>query len=1117
MLKIADWLNAIGMGQYTQAFLQNDVDGDVLLALTEGDLEKLGVTLGHRKKISKAIAELNVADAIDAGANRPASVVESVTAEGERRQVTVLFCDLVASVAMTQNRDPEDFRRLMESYHAVCIEAIQRLDGFVAQIQGDAVVAYFGYPIAHEAEADRAVRAGLGILKALTTLSRDTSEGWRVRIGIASGMVVVSHILAAEKSAVGETPNLAQRLQTTANPMEVIVSNRTKELAGGGFEFEDRGSYQLKGIAEPVRAWKVLGRSAVASRFEAATRHRITPLVGREQELGLMIDRWQLARSGEGQVLLLLGEPGIGKSRTMHALRERLAKDIEMALQYQCSPYHTNSAFYPIIDHLERSLGFVPSDTAEDKLNKLERRLIGEMHRSRLDCSLMARMLLIPCDERYGSFEITPQRQKDETLRALADWVAALAGQHATGLFFEDVHWADPSTLEALNVLIDRAQSLPLLIVITFRPEFESSWTARPHVTLLTLTRLSRAQSALVVGRVANSKNLPDDLAAQIIAKTEGVPLFLEELTKAVLESDLIVDRGDHFAFSGKTDRMTIPATLYDSLMARLDRLIPVKEIAQIGAVLGREFSHEIVAAVSPMSPQRLNDALERLVASELVFRRGSTTSVIYVFKHALVQDAAYDSILKSKRQALHAQIADVLRGRFPDKVEKEPELLAHHYTAAGMALIAVPFWRQAGELALRRLALTESIAHIEKGLAVNQTLPESRARDEAELAMRTVLGAAWMGLRGWPAPQISETVGPALGLAKSLGDHDALVPILWGLWVNCLTQGRIAESLDWVKECHAASAETDNENLSMMADMAAMVSYFWLGELTAARDYGDKIMQRYDEKKYKEIVVFTNHDPRTLVGIYASHWLWMLGYPEQAVTESDAKDAHGRKIGHPYDLGFALTTRSHAFAYRHEPERLQERAKEAERLGRETSVPFVSEILAQLMSGVAMLRAGSNASARQQLASAFSYWTGAGAGIWSPYLRALLAEATALDGDWHGALRLIDESIAQTERSAWKECCHLSEILRLKAWMVRANGDTAGAEDCIRKGLAHAREQKAKSWELRCAMSLAELLIESNQHAQARELLTPVYGWFTEGLDTHDLIQAKMLLAKLG
>lgn len=1113
METVRAWLERQGLGQYGPAFERNDVDLDVLESLTEADLETLGVSLGHRKRLLKAIVERAGRRPEAAGRTPP---IESTTAAGERRQVTVLFCDLVDSVLLSRERDPEEFRALMAAYHGAVAQSVQRYEGFVAQIQGDGVIAYFGYPLAHESEADRAIRAGLAIVESLAAMVPGGQVRLRARVGIASGLVVVSHILAPEKNAVGDTPNLAHRLQGVAQPGEVMVTDRVRVLAAGAFDYEDRGYPMLKGVGDTVRVWRVVGPSGAASRFEAATRGGMTPLVGREEEIGLLLDRSELAKAGRGQVVLIVGEPGIGKSRTMRALRERLDQEGAHAVQFQCSPYHVNSALFPVIDHFERLLGFERGDDTVERIGKLEAAVAGRWTRSTRDCHLLARMLNLDADAHYGPLELTPQRQKEDTLHLLVDTLAGIARDRPTLVLFEDAHWADPTTLELLDLLVRRAESLPLLSLVSFRPEFRPSWTAM-HVTLLPLARLSRIQSAHFVERMMGGKALPEDLVGQIVDKTDGVPLFLEELTKAVLESGLVEDAGSHFRYTAAVDRMAIPATLRDSLMARLDRLIPVKEIAQIGAVIGREFAYELVAAVSPMRGPALEDALSRLVSSELVFQRGAIPQAVYTFKHALVQDAAYDSLLKAKRQELHAEIAGAIQAHSPGVIDTEPELLAHHFTAAGMLSTAIPLWRRAGEIALRRMALSEAIAHLERGLGLNQSMPPGPERDLSELELRTHLGTAWMALRGWPAQEVADHLKPALQLARRLGHNEPMVAISFGLWANVLVRGRIAESLPLGTETIAEGEASADGELLIVGHVEAMVSRFWLGHLTAAAGHGRHIQNLYDASAHRDIVRKTNFDPMSAFGLYAAHFQWMLGYPDQALNTLLAKEAHARAIGHVFDLGFALTTGSHAFDYRGEPEALMLRVEEAERLGRESSVPFISEVMAQVMRGVAMLRAGDSVGARGQIAHGMGMWSAHGSNIWNPYLRALLAEAEAGSGDFPRALALLDESIDQANRPGWEERAHLAEILRLKGWVLRRQGQTEASLAVLEESLRCAREQHARSWELRTSLSICAILEERGRIDEATGLLRPVFDWFSEGFGTKDLREARAFLVRHG
>ena len=786
---------------------------------------------------------------------------------GERRQLTVMFCDLVGSTALSEKLDPEELRSLLHAYRIHCGDVIARYDGFVARYVGDGILTYFGWPTAHEEDAERAVRAALEIVHTVKRAS--STENLSVRIGIATGPVVVGEQAGAgdpSKLAVGSTPNLAARLQGLAAADQIVVAASTRRLVGNVFELSDLGEHGLKGIAEPVHAWRVERALVTESRFDANRGgSALTPLVGREEELDLLLRRWSQAKDGEGQVVLLSGEPGIGKSRILSALRERLEAQGVQALRFQCSPYYVNSAFWPSIDNFERTLKLARDESADAKLDKLEALIVTQYGRPRADVRFVASILSIPCEQRYGALPMTPQRHKDETLRTLVDLTEAASRRHPSVMLFEDAHWADPTTLEVLALLIDRVKTVPLLIVLTHRPEFQSRWSEQGHVGALNLSKLTRGQSAAMVSTLAGGKALPAALLEQILTRTDGVPLFVEELTKSILESGELKKAGDHYDYGGSARAVTIPATLRDSLMARLDRFMPVNAIAQIGAAIGREFRYELIAAVAPMPQAQLDDALARLIESGLAFRRGTPPDAIYTFKHALVQDAAYDSLLKSRRQELHAKIARVIEQRFPNIKTTEPEVLAHHLTAAGLAEAAIPLWQTAGELALQRMALTEAISHLNQGLELVSTLPQSSQRDASELGLRSLLGTAWMALKGWAAPEVWTSLHPALALAKSLERHDALAPIFSGLTDNVLTQGRVAESLPWAEEMLDIAKATGDADLLITGHALACACYCFAGEFTKALEHADKVLDLYDDEKHRHLADVLNHDPKTI------------------------------------------------------------------------------------------------------------------------------------------------------------------------------------------------------------------------------------------------------------
>jgi predicted ATPase len=901
-----------------------------------------------------------------------------------------------------------------------------------------------------------------------------------------------------------------------AEPGAVVIASATRRLLGNRFRLRALGRQEVKGLLEPVEAWSVEGVSASEGRFEAVRNGRLTGFVGREYELGLLIERWDLAQDGEGQVVLLSGEAGIGKSRILAEFRGRIEGRGAKSLRFHCSPYYVNSAFYPLIDNFERALRFSREDTAEQKLDKLEALVVGRYGRPRKDLRFIAAMLSTPCEERYGTVAMTPQKFKDETFRALVATTEAIARRQPTVMLFEDVHWADPTTLEVMDLLIHRISNLPLLIVITHRPEFAARWSHYGHVATLTLTKFARPQSSAVVSQLAGGKALPADLLEQILRKTDGVPLFVEELTRSILESGDVREAGDSWEYTGRAGALAIPLTLRDSLMARLDRFAPVKEIAQIGAAIGREFSYELIAAVAQHASPELDRALAQLIESGLAFQQGTPPDTVYTFKHALVQDTAYDSLLRGRRQELHGRIANLIEERLPNTEATEPELLARHYTEARQPEKAIPLWRKAGSLALEHLALTEAIAHLNKGLELVAALPASAERDGNELDLRTLLGTAWVALRGWPAHEVWDSFFPALGLANSLCRNDALVAILYGLFTHVQVSGRVAESLRWVTELMNVAEAYGDADFLIVGHEAAIAAYFWLGDLVKAREHAGRVLALYSEERHGHLAGILNDDPKTDSLVFMALSAWMLGYPDQAVRIIDAAHNHARGRGHPFSLGWALSDGAQVFDYLGEPDELLKRVEEAEQVGRENSLPFVTECLVPPASGIALIRKGQTAEGIALLEKGLAAYEQGGGRTGRPRFRSVLAEGAAQLGDLAAALNLIGEAIAQIERPGWEERWYYAEILRIKGWLLSLKGDLAAAERTYIGSLDWARTQQAKSWELRTATSYARLLRDQGRAVEAYELLAPVYGWFTEGFGTKDLKDAKALLDEL-
>jgi class 3 adenylate cyclase/tetratricopeptide (TPR) repeat protein len=775
---IQQWLQLHGLGECVELFERERIDLEALRHLSEAEIKELNLPLGLRVRLKNALQNLQATSLppeIPARNGEPEATKTSAHAgRVERRQLTVMFCDLVGSTSLAEQLDPEELRDLMRAYQGACTGAVTRYEGHVAQYLGDGLMVYFGWPRAHEDDAERAVRAALEIVKAVKSVAAPSPLC--VRIGIATGSVVVGETgggdASVPKLAVGETPNLASRVQSLAKPDEIVIAATTQRLVGEAFVMRDMGEHALRGIVAPVRTFHVTGASGVDDRFEASRGKSAVPIVGRESELALLQDRWRQVVEGEGQVVVFSGEPGVGKSRIARTLRAQTGGLAPEFLRYQCSPFFANTAFHPVIEHLKRAAGIAEEEAGEMKLGKLEALLSRSGTAADDAVPLLAALLSLPIEGRYPPLDLSAPQRRERAIEALTEHIRYMAQSAPVVVLFEDVHWIDPSTRELLDYLVARIGDARVMLIVTHRPEFNPSWGAHSHVTLHSLNRLSRRQCALLVESIS-SKPLPEAVIAQIVEKTDGVPLFVEELTKAVLESDLLVDREGRYELSGALESLRIPATLNDSLMARLDRFLPVKEIAQIGAAIGREFSYELLAAIAPMGEPALGQALESLVRSELIYQRGSPPQAVYVFKHALVQDAAYDSLLKSRRAELHQHIAKALETRPGDSVDIQPEIIAHHYSAAGLAERAVPYWLKAGHNATTRAAYRESAAHLIRGRELLRVLVPGPERDKRELELMLALGEAQM--RGGEGPLAMKTFEQAVEMARTLEETEIL------------------------------------------------------------------------------------------------------------------------------------------------------------------------------------------------------------------------------------------------------------------------------------------------------------------------------------------------------
>ncbi len=1110
MDELAHLLETLELQQYKATFAANDVDLDALRLLSEADLKELGLSLGHRRKLIAAVVACSDPDAISVVAAEPAAA----DPRAERRQLTVMFCDLVGSTVLTEALDPERMERLLRDYQDVCAGEIARYDGFVEHFMGDGVLAYFGYPRASEDAAERAVWAGLGVVSAVERLASPLSTPLAVRVGIASGLVVtrgrVTRGGVNEHPVVGQTVNLAARLQACAEPATVVVAAGTHRLVEGLFEFEKLGTQELKGLVLPEQMWRVTSKRAAATRFEATHATGSATLVGRDQEVALLLDRWELARAGDGQVVLLSGEAGIGKSRISQALCEHITADQCRTVRYQCSPFYGNSALQPAIAHLERTCDISPDDPAGAKLDKLERWAADVSPEMRAGVPLLAALLGLPIQGRYPPLTWSPEQQKERLLEHLAELLTG-NGHEPVMFFVEDAHWLDPTTRELLDLCIDRAPAFKCLILVTFRPDFHHGWNARAEVTALALNRIGRRQSMELVEFVAKGKRLPPEVLEQIVGKTDGVPLFVEELTRAVLESGLLKEEDDRYVLVGPLTPLAIPATLQDSLLARLDRLGSAKELAQVGAVIGREFSHEALAGVSAVAGDALEQGLRRLVQAGLVHRRGAASGGAYTFKHALVQDAAYGTILLSRRQQLHARCAEVLQALSPDLADKEPEVLAQHLTEAGLTEQAVELWSRAGRRAAEQSASLEAIGHLTKGLAVLAQQPASEARDHRELLLQIGLGMPLIACRGYAAPETGEAFRRALELAEHLGDAVQRARALYGLWAyNCaLGENRTAEGLAAL--LLRLATEAGDQGVALVARRAFGLSRYLLGDQARGRAEIEATLQAYDETIHGPLAHRFGQDQRVAGLTALSSIQWVEGHPDTAWDNSQAAVAAAREIGHANSLGYALCYSACPVAM------LRGDWDEAERLVR-TLLNHARDHRLGLWHAHALAYRGEVLAERGEFAAAiadfrlaFLGFKEVVSGLRLPAHQGAFAHALSRAGQLHEALAVAEEAIVQAERREERWC--LPELLRIKGEILIARGTVEGAEAALLEAVEVSQSQGMRGWELRACVSLGTLWYDLGRGTEASDLVSVALAHFAEGAATTDVARARGLL----
>jgi predicted ATPase/class 3 adenylate cyclase len=1043
-----------------------------------------------------------------------------VKRHAERRRLTVMFCDLVGSTELAGQIDPEELHDLTRQYQSVCATVVGRHAGHVAQFLGDGLLVFFGYPVGHEDDAQRAVRAGLDIVVAVSGLQARAARPLQVRVAVHTGLVVVGNLGDGSNpdalAVVGETPNIAARLQNLAEPDTVIISSPTYRLVEGFFNCRSLGTPALRGVAQPIELYRVLGESDIQSRFERAVAIGLTPFVSREAEVEVLLKRWQRAREGAGQVILLSGEAGIGKTRLVQMLKQRTGGEPVTELTARCSPYYQDSALYPLIAFLERYLLFKPNDPPENKRATLERVL--EFYGFPLPefLPLFCALLSLPNDGRYPAPTMTPQRQKQKTFEAIVAWLLKEAQQRPIWIVVEDIHWADPSTLELLTLLIEQTAHSKLFVVVIFRSEFLPPWRSQPHVTSMTLDRLPAAATQSMIERLAGSKRLPPEVIREIAGKTEGVPLFVEELTRMVLESGQLRESDERYELASALPSLAIPSTLYESLMARLDRLGPAKEVAQVAATIGKEFSFDLLRATSSLDEAELTAALNQLVDAELLEQRLLSFQRSYSFRHALIRDAAYESLLRSKRRQYHGKVAAALQDGFPDVVNANPELIAVHYTDAGMLEEAVGSWQRAGQRALERSANQEAIRHLTKGLDSLKLLPESPQHFQQELMLQISLGTALIATKGFASPEVGAVYARAREICQQAGDTLQLFPVLWGLWVFYTARAEHIVARELAEQCLRLAEGAGDRTLLVEAHHALGVTLTALAEFAPALKDLEFVIAEHHSSQYDALLY--GQDPKVVCLSQAAWTLWIHGYPERALRRNEEAIALARRLSHPYSLAAALGFGAMVHQLCQDGPATQRFAEAGIALSTEREFVYWAA-WSCILQGWALAHLGDLEKGILQIREGLGAFRATGAQVMVPYFLGILAEALGKAGEAKEGLTLLAEAQAVIDRGGerWWE----TEIHRLKGELMilqfRSDGasaeDSKAAEDHFFKSLNLASHQRAKSLELRAAMSLNRLWMKRGRKIEAQRILSNSYGWFTEGFETADLEKAKTLM----
>ncbi|WP_217359013.1 ATP-binding protein [Ruegeria arenilitoris] len=1100
MSDLALWLEKHGLSKYSAAFAEHEIELGDLTELTDQDLVTIGLRLGPRRRFMKAVR------ADTTGGQRPPNTALGPAIVAERRQLTVMFIDLVGSTEIAQRVDPEDLAEVLRLFKETCAASVAAFDGHIASYYGDGIMVFFGFPHAHEDDPERAIRAGLRIIEEIPKIR--THAKLNVRIGIATGLVVVGDLrgekMFEDGTAMGETPNLAARLQAMADPGTLIVAPSTHQLAGDTFEYVLRGAFKLKGFAKEVEAWQVTRARDTDSRFMAMHDVQLSPLVGRAGEYETLNEKWNLASLGQGQVVLVSGEPGIGKSRLVEELRQNVPAASHTQIRYQCSPYHYASAFYPAIRQFENAADFHSEDSNAEKLQKISSVLDDKSDHA---LKLAASLLSVPFEDRLGPLELTPQQLMEQTLELLLNNLTSKAAKEPVLLLFEDAHWIDPTTKLLLDRIADRIHTLPVLVVMTFRPEFDPGWALQSNLSKLVLKQLDFHQVKSIVDDVAKGQSVSEEMYNTVAARSDGVPLYVEEVTKDLLESGALSDAKAPRDTGGTSPASSVPSTLHDALMARLDRLSSAKEVAQIGAVIGPQFSYPLIADVARVGDKALRAGLELLVEAGVVTKSEEENLETFSYRHALIRDTAYNSLLKSERRVLHARVAQTLSDETAAIGDASPEILAHHYTMAGMSAEAIDHRYLAGQRAVQRSANIE--ANTQLSLAIEQLsdLTQSVERDRKEIEIQVLRAGVLRSTAGIAADETGAVYSRIRELCEGVEETDHLFPVLNGLYSFHLVRAEYDLARNVAEQVLKLAASTHETQHQMVAHRAMGAVLFHIGELDAAYSHLSKALELYSRERDGHLAFIYGSDHAAITSCFLSLAIWIRGEPDRALEVQNQAVAAAHKLEHAHSIAQSLTYLCMLHLLRREPEKVIELANQLDALSSKHSFTFMS-LTANLWRSWVSAYVSPKPETIEALHKASEAWWTSGAGNYKPFFLTLIAELTLKTGDREGALDLLSQARKHQEitNEGWAQ----AETDRVYAL---ANCENEVAEAEFRTALSAARRQRATMFELRTAVDSLKQHRKYGDAQKASSDLRSVLEAVNGGENTVDMREAFELL----